>query len=75
MPRPPFVFFCYLFVAAGLSVSAEAQQRVSRPGEYSGYSAPTYDGYQRISQYVTMHDGVRLAVDVLRPTKGGSAPY
>ncbi len=71
MPRPPFVFFCYLFVAAGLSVSAEAQQRVSRPGEYSGYSAPTYDGYQRISQYVTMHDGVRLAVDVLRPTKGG----
>ena len=33
--------------------------------------APTYDGYRRTSEYLTMRDGIRLAVDVLRPTKAG----
>ena len=32
---------------------------------------PTYDGYRRTSEYLTMRDGIRLAVDVLRPTKAG----
>ena len=29
------------------------------------------DGYERESVYVAMQDGCRIAVDVLRPTKGG----
>ena len=29
------------------------------------------DGYERESVYVEMQDGCRIAVDVLRPTKGG----
>ncbi|MBK8247880.1 MAG: CocE/NonD family hydrolase [Gemmatimonadetes bacterium] len=62
-------------VAALLATSAGAQQdRVSRPGEYRGYSAPTYDGYRRTSFYVPMRDGVRLAVDLLRPTRNGQLP-
>ena len=35
------------------------------------YSKEIYDGYDLSSVYVTMHDGVRLAVDIYRPTKAG----
>jgi putative CocE/NonD family hydrolase len=48
-----------------------AQDRVSAPGVYRGYSTPQYDGYLRTSNYLTMRDGVRLAIDLVRPTKGG----
>ena len=52
-----------------------AQTRVSKPGEYSGYSDVLYDGYQRFSQYVTVQAGTanesKLAVDIYRPTKDG----
>jgi putative CocE/NonD family hydrolase len=50
---------------------AQAPARFSRLGEYSGYSTAVYDGWQRSSQYLTMRDGVRLAVDIIRPAKGG----
>ena len=50
-------------------------QMVSQPGEYSGYSEPIYDGWQRFSQYVTVQAGTpnetKLAVDIYRPTKDG----
>ena len=50
---------------------APAQTKVSRPGQYQGYSTERYDGYQRTSVYLTMRDGVRLAADIIRPTKAG----
>ncbi len=31
----------------------------------------SFDGYRRSSQYLTMRDGARLAVDILRPTRNG----
>jgi putative CocE/NonD family hydrolase len=31
-----------------------------------------YDGWKRTSQYLTMRDGVRLATDIFRPTRGGA---
>src|SRR6188474_682615 len=37
----------------------------------SQLSAQQYDGWTRTSQYLTMRDGVRLATDIFRPTKGG----
>jgi uncharacterized protein len=46
-------------------------QVVSKPGEYSRYSEATHDGWQRFSQYVLVRDGVKLAVDIYRPTSGG----
>lgn len=49
-----------------------AAARVSRPGEYTGWSSPTYDGHERTSFYLPMRDGVRLAVDLFRPTRGGA---
>ncbi len=48
-----------------------AQQRISKLGQYEGYSARAYDGYVRSSQYLTMRDGVRLAIDIVRPARGG----
>ncbi len=62
-----------LLLALAVISELQAQtSRVSRPGEYSGYSAPTYDSYQRSSFYLPMRDGVRLAVDLLRPTRDGA---
>jgi hypothetical protein len=45
--------------------------KVSRPGEYRGYSEPIYDEWVRLSQYVEMRDGVTLAVDIYRPAVNG----
>ena len=44
---------------------------VSTPSAYEGYSEEIYDGYERTSQYLTMHDGIKVAIDIYRPTKGG----
>jgi len=41
------------------------------PGQYSGYSQALYDGYKLTSQYVTVRDGTKLAIDIIRPTLSG----
>jgi putative CocE/NonD family hydrolase len=48
-----------------------APEKVSRFGEYQGYSKPIYDSWVRTSFYLTMRDGVRLAADIIRPAKAG----
>jgi putative CocE/NonD family hydrolase len=53
------------------AATADAQTRVSSPGKYQGHSTAEYDGWQREARYITMRDGVRLAIDVMRPTQGG----
>lgn len=45
--------------------------RVSTFGEYRGYSDSLYSEWTRESRYVTMRDGVRLAVDIIRPAVNG----
>jgi putative CocE/NonD family hydrolase len=57
------------FFASGVPSQDEA--KVSRFGEYKGYSAPAYDSWVRTSEYLTMRDGVRIAIDIIRPAKGG----
>ncbi len=44
-------------------------ERISKPGQYQGYSQARFDGWQRTSQYIPMRDGTRIAIDVLRPAK------
>ena len=45
-----------------------AADRVSRPGEYAGFSSAIYsDEYEITSQYVRMSDGTKLAMDLYRP--------
>jgi uncharacterized protein len=55
----------------GPSPSDLSTNRISRVGEYSGYSLPAYDSWVRESRYIEARDGTRLAVDVYRPTKDG----
>src|SRR5512138_363136 len=51
---------------------AFAAEKVSRPGVYTGYSEARYDGWVKSSQYVTVKDGTRLAVDIFRPAQNGA---
>lgn len=64
-----------LFGIFALSITSTAladdEEIISRPGKYSGYSEVLYDGYELSSQYVTVRDGTKLAVDVFRPTLDG----
>jgi predicted acyl esterase len=64
-----------LFVSALLATmsAGHASEKVSRPGEYRGYTEAAFDGHELTSQYVKVRDGTRLAVDVFRPTKSGKA--
>lgn len=41
-------------------------------GDYPAASIALYDSWIRVSQYVRMRDGVRLAVDILRPARKGA---
>ena len=60
------VLFAFCIVNANASV-----QKVSRFGQYSGYSEPVYDGWKLTSEYITVRDGTKLAADIYRPTKNG----
>ena len=46
-------------------------EKVSRFGEYSGYSEEKFDSWVNTSRYVEMRDGVKLAVDITFPAMGG----
>ncbi len=63
------VFLASAFLAA--MSDACGSDKVSRPGEYRGYTAAAFDGHELTSQYVKVRDGTRLAVDVFRPTREG----
>jgi hypothetical protein len=47
------------------------QTKVSEFGKYQGYSEKVYDGTKRVSEYLTLSDGTRLAYDLFLPTKKG----
>ncbi len=59
--------FAFLSVLSG----AQDTAKISKFGEYKGYSETIYDSWVRSSQYLTMRDGVRLAIDIVRPAKNG----
>jgi len=47
--------------------------RISEFGRYEGYTPERYNEWVTTSQYVTMRDGVKLAVDISRPAVNGVA--
>jgi putative CocE/NonD family hydrolase len=47
------------------------QTRVSEFGKYQGYSEEVYDGNKRISDFLMLSDGTRLAYDLITPTQKG----
>jgi uncharacterized protein len=62
-----FILILFLLAIPGFS-----QTKVSKPGEYSGYSQVMYPNYVRTSVYVPGHDGTKLAVDIYRPSMDGT---
>lgn len=64
------VIVCVLLVGSAPAAAWEIE-RISRPGEYRGFSMPVYDDWARESFYVEVRDGTRLAVDLFRPTVDG----
>ncbi|MFC4313171.1 CocE/NonD family hydrolase [Steroidobacter flavus] len=50
-----------------------SEAKESRPGVYRGYSEARFSEWQKTSQYVSMSDGVKLAVDIYRPAVNGRA--
>lgn len=71
--RAVLLFFLVIALVHLMTATAKAQEEppVSKPGEYRGYSQPIYDEWVRISQYITVRDGTRLAVDIFRPAQNG----
>ena len=67
------VLLIFLGIFLGIDVAAvpAAEEKVSAPGQYNGYSPVLYDGHKVFSQYVAVRDGTKLAVDIIRPTKNG----
>ena len=66
---PRLIFVCLLIW--GFSHAALAEEKISTFGKYQGYSREIYDSWQRSSRYLTMRDGVKLAMDIIRPAKNG----
>ena len=46
-------------------------KKISEFGRYEGYSEPVYESRERISRYVQLSDGTRLAADFYFPLKNG----
>lgn len=67
-----------MLLACAFAGAQPAPERVSRLGEYSGYSPLLYTEQVRVSVYHRMRDGTRLAMDINRPAIHGKAvdlPY
>jgi putative CocE/NonD family hydrolase len=59
-----------LVIALWLIYKSQTKQtKVSEFGKYKGYSEAIYDGNKRISDYLTLSNGTRLAYDLFLPTK------
>lgn len=79
MRRFCFSVFLCLCLLSLFTFPMNAVEKVSKPGEYSGYSEAVYDNWVRVSQYVTVQestaDETQLAIDLFFPTKGGTLFY
>lgn len=70
MTRSRPVFWLWLLLSWGASTAAIGQDSLSA-GRYPGDTPPEFDGAALESRLVTMRDGVRLAIDIVRPTRRG----
>ena len=67
-----------LLLGMTLAAAQPTPERVSRLGEYSGYSPVLHEQVVRTSSYLRLRDGTRLAMDITRPAVNGKAvdtPY
>ncbi|NWF91356.1 MAG: CocE/NonD family hydrolase [Syntrophaceae bacterium] len=67
----PIIAILFVIVLYSLYRKNTGEEKVSEFGKYSGYSEAVYDGNQRISDYLTLSNGTRLAYDLIVPTQKG----
>ncbi|HET9910994.1 MAG TPA: CocE/NonD family hydrolase [Anaerolineales bacterium] len=78
MKRKPVFLWAVLtvivivIVLSTFSGGQAKNEKISRFGEYQGYSEMLYDSTQRTSDYLTLSDGTRLAYDLFLPVKDGA---
>lgn len=65
-----FLFSSFKFTSLKYGHTDE-KKKVTKLGEYEGYSQAIYDEWVRNSVYVTVRDGTKLAVDIFRPAENG----
>jgi len=56
----------FVFMASGTTLGQEPE-KISSFGKYKGFSEEKYDSFVRSSQYLTMRDGTKIAIDIIRP--------
>jgi putative CocE/NonD family hydrolase len=71
MAIPIFAVLGLLLIVVKINQKRTEHITISAFGKYQGYSDPIYDGSQRISEYLTLSDGTRLAYDLIIPTQKG----
>ncbi len=64
-----FIFIIILFSYGCKDSNNESTKQISEFGNYTGYSEEEYDSWTRTSQYLTMDDSVKLAIDIIQPVK------
>lgn len=60
-----------LALIAPLALAASNEQRVSKPFEYRGYSSPEYSEQKRLSMFIPVSDGTKLAATIFLPVVPG----
>lgn len=69
--KKAFIFaLAFVFLVSGTALGQEPE-RISSFGKYHGYSQEKYDSWVRSSLYLTMRDGTKIAVDIIRPAANG----
>ncbi len=66
--KASFVFLALILLFI-FTFACSRTEKISRPFEYSGYTSPQWEGSKRISEYVIMEDGTKIAVDAFIPLK------
>ncbi|MFO7867279.1 MAG: CocE/NonD family hydrolase [Candidatus Aminicenantes bacterium] len=61
-----------IFICPGI-FSGQEEERISAFGKYQGFSAEKFNSWIRSSQYLTMRDGTKIAIDIIRPAVNGKA--
>ena len=72
MRRPRIGQLFTVIIALTACGDAADDGRISEFGRYEGYSEPRFVEWVKTSQYLEMRDGVKLAIDIVRPAVNGA---
>ena len=63
------IIWSLLAVQAAIAQN-DTVEKISEPFKYEGYSEPQYESWATRSEFITLSDGVKIAVDILIPSEG-----